>query len=157
MSLLNKPVAEITLHDVEVFCQQKRKEGPRLDYKRKFTDSHVKLICAFANTVGGMIILGVDTDDNNQPIWPPQHGLASTAGLEDRIIQMTTDGITPPVRPHVSAPLTDPATGKSVMVVRVDESPQAPHAVESGHEVLVYERVQSVGLPNFQAASRVDQ
>lgn len=65
MSLLNKPVAEITFEDVEVFCRQKRKEGPRLDYKREFNDAHVKLICAFANTLGGIIILGVDTDDNN--------------------------------------------------------------------------------------------
>lgn len=30
------------------------------------------------------------------------------------------------------------------MVVRVDESPQAPHAVEKGTQVVVYERVESV-------------
>ena len=147
MSLYNKPVDQITFEDVAIFCQQRQKEGPRLDYKREFADNHVKLICAFANTLGGMMILGVDGDGNNQPIWPP-YGLTDTAGLEDRIIQAATDGIYPPVRPDVSPVLTDLSSGKSVIVVRVNESSEAPHAVDNGRQVLVYERVKSVNRPH---------
>jgi hypothetical protein len=40
--------------------------------------------------------------------------------------------------------LADPTSGKSVVVVRVDESPEAPHAVEKGTEVYVYERTGSI-------------
>jgi hypothetical protein len=151
MSLWNKPVANIAYQDVEVFCRQKHKEGPRLDYKREFTAGHVKLICAFANTLGGIMILGVDGDKNNQPIWPPEHGLTDTASLEDRIVLAATDGIYPPVRPHVGPILSDPASAKSVMIVRVDESLEAPHAVDSGRQILVYERVKSVNKPHAPA------
>src|SRR5271170_2320475 len=120
MSLWNKPIAEITYHDVETFCQQKHKEGPRLDYKQDFNANHCKLICAFANTLGGTIILGVEGDKNNLPIWPPL-GLSDPNGLEDRIISVARDAIYPPVRPQISNLLTDPITQKSVLVVKVDE------------------------------------
>jgi hypothetical protein len=146
MSLWNKTIAELTYQDVEIFCQQRQTEGLRLDYKREFNEDLRKLICAFANTLGGMIILGVEGDKHNQPIWPPC-GLANAVGLEDRIIQMAHEGIYPPVRPHISKPLLDSATGKMLLVVRVDESPEAPHAVEGGTKVYVYERAASTNKP----------
>jgi len=51
-----------------------REEGNRLEFKERFTDSVLKTIAAFANTYGGLIIVGVndkkeivgiDTDDKN--------------------------------------------------------------------------------------------
>jgi hypothetical protein len=146
MSLHNKPVDRITFDDVAAFCQQRQKEGPLLDYKSDFNDDHVKLICAFANTLGGTIILGVRGDAGNQPEWPPI-GLTNIVGLEDRIIQASRDAIYPPVHPHVGPLLTDPGSGKSVMVVRVDESPDAPHAVDQRSKIYIYERTGSNNKP----------
>ena len=37
-----------------------REEGNRLEFKERFTDSVLKTIAAFANTYGGLIIVGVN-------------------------------------------------------------------------------------------------
>jgi schlafen family protein len=150
MTLYNKSLDQITFDDVAAFCQQRHKEGPRLDYKRDFNDDHAKLICSFANTLGGTIILGVGGNANNEPIWPP-HGLTTYAGLEDRIIQVATDAIYPPVRPHIGPLLIDPSGTVRLMVVRIDGSPEAPHAIDNGRRVLVYEREGSVNRPHSLA------
>src|SRR5437667_12250733 len=83
MSLWLKSVSEITFDDVDAFCRLGIPEDTRLDYKVDIAEpapakgAHPagleKLIAAFANTLGGDIILGVDADKReNKPIWPPQ-------------------------------------------------------------------------------------
>ena len=37
MSLWHKAIGEITFADVEASCQQRRRQGPRLDYKREWS------------------------------------------------------------------------------------------------------------------------
>jgi hypothetical protein len=45
------------------FCQTKQAEGARLDYKgTAFPKDLAKIIAAFSNTLGGLILLGVDAD-----------------------------------------------------------------------------------------------
>jgi hypothetical protein len=68
MSLWNKAVSDITFADVEAFCRQRHREEPRLDYNREWGKDHHKLICAFANTLGGIIMLAVDGDENSD-LW----------------------------------------------------------------------------------------
>jgi hypothetical protein len=62
-------------------------EGARLDYKGiAFPKDLSKTIAAFANTLGGLIILGVDADKKtNTPIWPPVAGMPMEAGLSERV------------------------------------------------------------------------
>lgn len=143
-SLWHKPVANITFSDVEEFCQQAFSEGPRLDYKRAIDDSLNKSVCAFANTLGGLIIFGVDADKvSNQPKWPPI-GISRAQWSADRITQICTDGIYPPVLPTISEALDNPhAPGTVVAVMRVDQSATSPHAIDQGTKVLV--RVNDIG------------
>ncbi len=74
MSLFTKPINEIVIDDVISFCEQGTEEGVRLDYKRDFSGSNenrqiAKVISAFANTYGGILLLGVDEKDR-KPILP---------------------------------------------------------------------------------------
>jgi hypothetical protein len=158
MSLWNKPIDTITLRDVEDFCDQGQPEGPRLDYKADVPKDLAKVVAAFANTTGGLIVLGVAADPKtNTPAWPtPQggRGLPFTKGIEERLVAICQDNITPPVLPEVSRVFENPhLLGHALAVVRVGVSPEAPHAVVG----YVYERTGSQGRPyDFAKIDRIE-
>ena len=153
MSLWYKQPELIDFNDIEAFLRQGTPEGPRLDYKAEIPKELQKVVAAFANTLGGIIILGVEGDRaTNQPIWPPR-GMQKVSGIEERITAICRDNIYPPVRPQLS-PVIDNlhAAGTVLTVLRVDESPEAPHAVGG----LIYERTGSQGKPcNLSEIDRI--
>jgi hypothetical protein len=132
-------------------------EGMRLDYKVERPNDLAKLIAAFANTLGGLIVLGVDADKTtNQPIWPPQKGMPTKPGIDEAITAIARDAIYPPVRVAIS-PIIENALlpGHSLAVVRVDESREAPHAVDDGRKI--YERTGSGNKPyDFARLDRIE-
>jgi len=146
MSLRYKQIDQITFQDFEDFCLLRLTKGPRLDYKREIPNNLENLVAAFANTLGGLILLGVDSDRlTNEPVWPPV-GMPAQRGIEERIIQICQDNIYPPVGPQISRLLDNPhAQGTTVAVIRVDESPEAPHAVNEGRHI--YERTGNLNTP----------
>ena len=150
MSLWHKPVSQIEFADIDAFCQTMQPEGARLDYKGiSFPKDLAKTIAAFANTLGGLIILGVDADKtSNKPIWPPTQGLPVEPGLSERVIQIAQDSIYPPVRVAVSNVVpNDLLPGHVLLVIRVNESREAPHAVEKNRKVYVYGRTDNKSEP----------
>jgi Putative DNA-binding domain len=151
--LWQKQVSELLFSDVDEFLQAKHPEGNRLDYKLTFPNDLAKTIAAFANTLGGIIILGIDCDKvSNEPIWPPTAGMIDTPGTADRIIQIATEAIYPPVRVTVRHMKNDklPA-GHQLVIVRIDESREAPHAVEKKRKVFVYDRSENKNDPHVLA------
>ena len=63
MIVLNKDVEKITFEEVEDFCIEKRPEGVEIDYKKDLTskqDGLTKHFASFANTRGGVIIIGIE-------------------------------------------------------------------------------------------------
>ena len=159
MSLWYKSPSEITFADVDAFCQTMQPEGYRLDYKVQMPTDLAKTIAAFANTLGGLIIIGVDSEKtSNTPTWPPKTGMPIDAGISERIIAIARDGIHPSVRVDVS-PVIENAKlpGHAIVVVRVDESRFAPHAVERRTKVYVYERSDNQTAPHTLAdVDRID-
>jgi len=146
MSLWYKQPEDITYNDIDAFCMQQLPEGLRLDYKLDIPKDLAKLVAAFANTQGGLIIFGVEADKTaNKPVWPSAKGMAKTNGIDERITAICRDGIYPPVRPQISPIIDNPNPAGTVLtVVRIDESPEAPHAVDG----LVYERTGSQLKPS---------
>jgi hypothetical protein len=142
MSLWYKPIEQITFEDIEAFCQQGQAEGLRLDYKVDIPDKLPNVVAAFANSQGGLILFGIEADRiSNKPIWPPK-GMKRTSGIDERITAMCRDGTYPPLRPQISNIIDNPHDENTVLcVVRVDESPEAPHAVDG----YIYERTGSQG------------
>jgi predicted HTH transcriptional regulator len=128
---------EVTFQDVADFCATDWPEGARLDYKQDIPNDLSKSVAAFANTLGGLVVFGVEVDRaTNKPKWPPK-GVSDTKGFQERIIQICTTGIHPPIMPTIAV-VTDPLdASKSVAVMRVDQSLQAPHAVQNKTQVCI--------------------
>jgi len=51
---------QISIHNIVTFCDQGFPEGLRIEYKRDMPENMdaAKTICAFANTQGGILLLG---------------------------------------------------------------------------------------------------
>ncbi|MGO9597819.1 MAG: helix-turn-helix domain-containing protein [Isosphaeraceae bacterium] len=142
MSLWHKPMELVTFEDIEIFCQQGHAEGPRLDYKAEIPSKLHKLVAAFANSLGGLIVIGIEADRvTNKPAWPPK-GMKKNPGIEEQITAKCRDNIYPPLRPQISPIIENPHdSGTALCVIRVDESREAPHAVDG----YIYERTGSQG------------
>ena len=129
--MFTKPIDEITYPDVESFCQQ-WSEGVRVEYKRDLNiKKHIpKVVSSFANTYGGIFLIGVEADNTtNMPIFPIK-GIPKRHNIEEGIQQSAEMSIIPPVRPEVKV-VNVPGGNNVVVVVRVAEgSLLAPHAID---------------------------
>lgn len=91
---------------------------------------------SLANTLGGIVIFGVETDENNMAILPIE-GMPGLLGIEERIVESAFTGINPPVTPEVKVYDVPSKTGNIVVLVRVNESPEAPHAIQNSTKVYI--------------------
>ena len=139
--MFTKSGSDITFSDVEDFCREFG-EGVRVEYKLVIKDIP-KIVSSFANTVGGIYIVGTKTNSTNQVIFPIQ-GIPKKRGIEEQIQQSALTGIYPAVIPEVIV-LDVPETSNVIVIVRVEESIQAPHAIENSTKV--YIRVGSITQP----------
>jgi len=124
--------------DIRAFCAQFQ-EGIRVEYKSTF-DENVrralpKVVSSFANSLGGVLIVGVNAVDGvpQNPIQgftPPAEELPLT--VENLCIQ----GMHPPVFPRTTVINSD-VEGRVFLVIEVDESWEAPHAIENSKKVYV--------------------
>ncbi len=141
--LFDTPLRDITFDDVVRFCKT-FPEGVRVEYKREPANIP-KVISSFANTVGGIWLIGVETDKaNNMPIFPLA-GMPRTAGVEERIVQSAQTGIYPGITPAVRTLDVPSDANRIIVVVKVPESIEAPHAIENSTQV--YVRVASITSP----------
>ena len=123
--LFTKPKNEITFADIEVFCREFG-EGVRVEYKREI--KHIpKIVSSFANTHGGVFVIGAETDEQNKVKFPIQ-GISKKSGIEEQIQQSALTGIYPGVMPEIIV-VDVPNSSNLVIIVRVDKSIHAPHAI----------------------------
>jgi len=129
-----RPLHETGWEDLKAFLEEGRPEGTRLDYKRKWGQDVVRDACAMANTSGGDLILGVkEVEDRRAKTHTPD---AEDIPGEDSsndwkmIVEGKIRGRTrPPVVVEAKTlPVGDDPT-RAVVVVRVEESLDAPHEV----------------------------
>ena len=131
--MFTKPFSEIEFDDIKAFCEE-WPEGVRVEYKRQFHKEIPKSVSSFANTLGGILIFGVETDENNRAILPIE-GMSIKSGSEETINDATFNGIYPPVTPEVKIVDVPDHSGNVVVLVRVNESPEAPHAIQNDTKV----------------------
>jgi hypothetical protein len=87
-----------------------------------------------ANTSGGLILIGIDEDRiSTKPALPPV-GVQAARGLPERITNLCITNLTPPLVPEIAI-AEDPSKATAVVVVRVPQSHQAPHAVSRNTKV----------------------
>lgn len=133
--LFSKNITDITWQDIIAFCDQGTPEGATLDYKKDFPKNLQKSIAAFANTMGGVILIGIDEDEENKPKLPID-GIPFEKGISERIMNIILSNITPPVFPEIQVCLNEDKS-KAIAVIRIPQSNNTPHAINNNTEVYV--------------------
>ena len=128
-----EPINEIAWKDIEKFCQQRLAEDSYLDYKQDFPKHLEKTISAMANTLGGIILIGVAEDSENKPKIPIS-GIPFKRGLSERVMNIILSNISPPVFPEINVCRSSDGK-KAVILVRVPQSHLTPHAITGNTEV----------------------
>jgi hypothetical protein len=145
LPLLTTPLSQVTYEQLIKFCET-FSEGPRVEYKREPGKHTPKIVSSFANTVGGVWVIGIDADQKtNMAILPPV-GLPLEPGIEERITQSALMGIYPGITPDVRVFEMPDKPRHAVVVVKVAESVEAPHAIENSTRV--YVRTASTSEPS---------
>lgn len=134
--LFSSPLHSLDLRQIEQFCRN-WPEGVRVEYKRELDPRHIpKVVSSFANTVGGVWIIGVATDVENRAVFPIR-GISRVAGIEERITQSCYHNLYPPLLPDIKIIDVPGDGGHVVVVVQVPESVEAPHAIENSTKVYI--------------------
>lgn len=126
MSLQSKLIDQITFDDIQAFYDARIAENIRIDYKADWPDKLSKEIAAFANTYGGLLLVGIQEDPvTRTPASIP--GVKGDKSATERVVQ-AGQSLWPPVLAEASDPIPVPdKPGRSVYVVRVQQSCSAPH------------------------------
>ena len=140
--MFTKPANEIEFSDIEDFCRGFG-EGVRVEYKQQIANIP-KIVSSFANTLGGIFIIGAKTDKKTNEVIDI-NGIPNSGGLEEQILQSALTGIYPAVMPEVIILDLPTNPNNVVIIIRVDESPQAPHAIQNSTRV--YIRTGSITQP----------
>lgn len=161
IDLFNADLDNITFSDIELFTgilrpkNERPPEGIRLDYKADMPDDLGKIVIAFANTYGGIIILGVEEAEyspngkkqkQNVPVAIP--GIKKGGDIKSRITNMIVTTVYP--RPHfsISRPL-DILNQQdiAVVVIRVEESRITPHMFIKANRNEIMTRINDNNFP----------
>ena len=154
-TLWTKPIDHITYADVKDFVVSERvRENEMVEYKQDFpSDELAKWLCAFANTNGGILLLGVAYDPNDREYPGGIPGVETTKVTRNRIDQEAWK-VTPPIPNLVECSdplLLDGDPTRCVQVVRVQAS-----EADKGHNVggIVYVRTDGSSRPYMLADSK---
>lgn len=133
MEILTKPLNSFNFDDIVSFQKQNHPEGIELDYKKVFPDKGLaKIIASFANTRGGVIILGIEEDKKTglpisaNGIVPDKH--------DDRVYQYV--GNINPI-PKVVCHTTNEVHGKVFVLIRVFEGDETPYYVYNDSNIWI--------------------
>ncbi len=148
MSIFVKPINEIEFKDVEAFCAEQIEENHRIEYKKTFSSKDekkqiAKEISSFANTNGGIILVGVGEKDRKPKL--PIEGIDYVEGFNEKVTSIALKNIYPPVFPETKVCKFGNNLEKAVVVIRVQESDETPHTVEN--TTGIYVRVDSQNEP----------
>jgi len=136
-------LSQLTIQDIKSFCDQRFPEGLRIEYKEDFP-KNLKIadtICAFANTQGGIILIGVKAEKKkNTPTAVP--GIELRDGLEERVINVCLSSISPTIAPEVKVCDFKSDPNKSVrdlavLFIRVRSSYTAPHYLINNNKIMI--------------------
>ena len=129
MSVFAKPVPQIKTEDLQELLTTQAAENLRLEFKRDVPskDETLKKLSSFANTYGGIMIVGAEANntDGRLVAFP---GVDARAGYKQTIVQWCFTGATPPLTAEISDAIPAPGGNTKVCyAVSVAESDVAPH------------------------------
>ncbi len=124
-----KPINSLTFQDIVNFLKQGVPENTLLDYKfmlPKNNEKFAKTIAAFANSMGGTVIIGVK-DEHDKP-KPPFTGISCYTKIRGQIEGIIQNYIDPIVFVDI-ATCKDPQSNNMFIVVNIPQSNLTPHLV----------------------------
>jgi predicted HTH transcriptional regulator len=133
------PDRPITLAHIRDFCARFN-EGLRIEYKSNFDqnvrDNLPKMVSSFANSQGGVLVVGVNTHRGEpQPLFEG-FPLQPREELPLTVENICLRNIHPPVLPRSTVVASDVAD-RIFLIIEVEESGEAPHAIENSKKVYV--------------------
>ena len=139
--LESKELEELTYRDIQEFVELKIEEGTRLDYKQEVTDKLPSHVSAMANTQGGHVLIGVaeeEAERGNLKLNVPKDDIPGVehggkdlrAQCRDKIASRTNPRLVPNIK---VVPVEDDSS-RTVIVIRVEASTNAPHEVSLGED-----------------------
>ncbi len=136
MLFLERP---ITVDHVRHFFAQFT-EGLRVEYKRTFDqnvkDNLPKVVSSFANSQGGVLVIGVDAPQGRPQAPFDGFEPAAREELPLTVENICLANIHPPILPSITVVNSDRA-GYCFVIMEVEESGEAPHAIENSKKVYV--------------------
>lgn len=109
--------------------QDRPQESPVLDFKEDFPPDLADDVCAFANSYGGVILLGVK-GKKGHPLAIPESivGIPGKAGeISQRVVNIILNGVQPRPRFSVGVVALPQAPDKFVAVVRIEAGEDTPY------------------------------
>src|SRR5690348_13870422 len=105
MSVFSTPVAHITTDDLRELLTERAAENVRLEFKRDIPDKDemLKKLSSFANTYGGLLVIGASAQSKDGRITDLT-GVDAHPNLKQTIVQWCVAGTNPPLTPEVSDP-----------------------------------------------------
>ena len=141
--LINKPLKEISIQDIEKLIKDQIPENRTIEYKSylpNFTDIQERIrfltsITSFANTIGGDLIYGIKTEEKGDTSLPKEIVGIEIANL-DNLKGQLQDIIRTNIHPRLPgdfpefSPRIQIDEHKCALVLRTPRSPLAPHMVQ---------------------------
>ena len=146
-----KSLDKLEHSDIELFCKQGVSENLYLDYKQEIkADKLSQSIASFANTKGGILLIGV-SEDKTTKLPSKWDGIDDTGTLSETVNQIISNVTPYPTCRFAVVPHT--TKGKAFLVVIVEEGASAPYFTV--HKPIVYVRTGDVSTP-ISESNRAD-
>ena len=127
MAFYTTPPSRLATNDLRELLDDGAVENARLEFKLRVPNKEqsLKKLSSFANTFGGMMVVGAEEKDSRIIGLP---GVDPEPGYKQRVVDWCAAAVDPPLYVEVSNPIPTPeGTGKVCYVIRVPESETAPH------------------------------
>ena len=147
----NKDITELSKEDLDFLVEREIGEGWYIEYKRdvpklksgKLDNNKIaKSISSFANTKGGWIFWGIESDDKNKPTVITGFDISIYRNFEDQISQIINSNISPKPYYHFKKIILN--ENNVVLVIQVEESPTPPYITSQG---VIYQRENNESKP----------
>jgi hypothetical protein len=138
MSIFTTPLSQLAEGDLQLLLTDRAVENLQLEFKREVPDKEetLKKLSAFANTIGGLMVVGAAADKDGR--ITALGGVDGQSSYKQTIVQWCFDGVSPPIAVEVSEEIAlTSAAGRVCYVIRVRESDLGPHFINGRKGVYV--------------------
>jgi len=139
MSIFTKPLPQVDASDLQELVHDRAVENLRLEFKLEVPDKDetLKKLSAFANTLGGLMVVGAKASGKDGRITELS-GVDTISGFRQKVVDWCFKGVSAPLEVEVSDAIPSPAgDGKVIYVIGVAESGVAPHFLNGRNGVWI--------------------